>query len=61
MGQVHGRVVGHGDGRGRLQRGPVARVFGLAELSLRLDFQGGSEVEAGGRQAEDELGFFFLC
>lgn len=55
VGQVHRRVVGYGDGGGRLQGGAVARVFGLAELSLRLDLQGGSEVEAGQRISRESI------
>ena len=43
---VHGGVVGHGDGRGRLQGDAVAAVFGFVEVGLRFDLQRGSEVEA---------------
>lgn len=46
MSHVHGGIVGHGDGSGRLQRGSLTGVLALAKLRLRLHFQGGSEVEA---------------
>lgn len=43
---IQGGIVGHGDGGGGLQRGSLPRLFALAELRLRLHFQGGSEVKA---------------
>lgn len=43
---IHGWIVGHGNGGDGLQRGSLAGVLALAELRLRLHFQGGSEVEA---------------
>lgn len=48
VGHVHGRVVSRRDRGGGLQGGALAGLFGLAELSIRLHFQGGSEVEADG-------------
>ena len=43
---VHGGVVGHGDGSGRLHGHAVAAVFGFVVVGLRFDLQRGSEVEA---------------
>lgn len=48
VGHVHGRVVSCRDRGGGLQGGALAGLFGLTELSIRLHFQGGSEVEADG-------------
>lgn len=44
---IHGGIVGHRDGGGRLQRRSFAGVLALAELRLRLHLQGGPDVEAG--------------
>lgn len=43
---VHGGVVCRRDRGSGLQGSPLAGLFGLTELSVRLHFQGGSEVEA---------------
>lgn len=48
VGHVHGRVVSHRDRGSGLQGGSLAGLFGLTKLSVRLHFQGGSEVEAEG-------------
>lgn len=48
MGHVHGGVVSRGDRCSGLQGGSLAGLFGLTELSVRLHFQGGSEVETAG-------------
>lgn len=45
---VHGGVVSRRDRGSGLQGGSLAGLFGLTELSVRLHFQGGSEVEADG-------------
>lgn len=46
MGHVHGGVVSRRDRGSRLQGGSLTGLFGLTKLSVRLHFQGGSEVEA---------------
>lgn len=45
---VHGGVVSRRHRGSGLQGGSLAGLFGLTELSVRLHFQGGSEVEADG-------------
>lgn len=46
VGHVHRGVVSRRDWGSGLQGGSLAGLLGLTKLSVRLHFQGGSEVEA---------------